>query len=243
MENPSRPFTGYPAPNPNGHPPPNTAYPYSAPPPNSHPYNYPAYYNAPQPYPNRRATFLRSFIVAAVAVTAIFGCALLIFWLVVRPRVPEFQLTSLSLSNLSTNQSRVTGNWDARLEAYNPNKKMTVSYDDVVSSINYNTHYITQTQIPPFRQGTRDRTELNPKFSVVDSYIDPKRLDEMNTERASGTVGFDLRLDAIAGFKYGGWRTRRRPVRVFCNDVPVNVSSSRASGSLVGGAQKCRVRM
>ncbi|KAH9659593.1 LEA 2 domain-containing protein [Citrus sinensis] len=234
MEN-SRPATGYPAPTHNGYPPPNTAYPYSAAPPQSQPYSYPPYY---QP-PTRRNNLLRPLVVAAVAVTVILGCALLIFWLVVRPRIPEFHLTSLSVSNFSTNQSQVTGNWDAAIEAYNPNKKMRVSYYDVVSGIYYDGNYLTRTPLPPFSQDTRERTPLSAKFSVIDSYVERKVLDSINAERARGAVKFDFRLEAIAGFKYGGWRTRRRLVRVWCPDVPVNVSS-KGSGSLVGGARKCR---
>lgn len=237
MEN-SRPATGYPAPNPNGYPPPNTGYPYSAPPPQSQPYVYPPYYQAPPP--NRRNTLLRSFVVAAVAVTVIFGCALLIFWLVVRPRIPEFHLTSLSVSNFSTNQSQVTGNWDAAIEAYNTNKKMRVYYYDVVSGIYYDGHFLTRTPVAPFKQDTRERTPFSVKFSMIDSYAERKVVDSMNAERASGAVKFDFRLEAIAAFKYGGWRTRRRLLRVLCPDVPVNVSS-KGSGSLVGGARKCRV--
>ncbi|KAK1587167.1 hypothetical protein Q3G72_010284 [Acer saccharum] len=243
MENPSRPVTGYPAPNPNGHP----AHPYQAPPPPlSQPYHYPPYYqSAPPPlYPNRRRSFLRTILVVTVAFFVIFGSILLIFWLVVRPHLPEFQLTSLSVSNFSASQSRVTATWDARYRAYNPNKKMTVSYYDVVSYIFFKSDFLTSTQIAPFKQDTRNQTDLTAKFSIIDYYVDAKHVNDLNSQRTHGSVNFNVKLEAIAGFRYGAWRARRRLIRVWCNDVPVNVSSSSGgSGNLVGGPRNCKVGM
>ncbi|KAH7561299.1 hypothetical protein JRO89_XS10G0208100 [Xanthoceras sorbifolium] len=238
MENPPRPVTGYPAPNPNGHP-------YQAPPPPlSQPYHYPPYYQgAPPPYPNRRATFFRTILIVTVAFFVIFGSILLIFWLVVRPRLPEFEMSSLSVSNFSANQSHVTGTWDARFHATNPNKKMSVSYYDVVSYIFFKSDYLTRTQIAPFKQETRTETDLTAKFSIIDSYVDTKLVNDINAERARSTLTFNVKLEAIAGFRYGGWRTRRRLIRVWCNNVPVNVTSSSGSGSMVGGPRQCRVGM
>ncbi|KAI9195290.1 hypothetical protein LWI28_013561 [Acer negundo] len=243
MENPSRPVTGYPAPNPNGHP----AHPYPAPPPPlSQPYHYPPYYQsaAPPPYPNPRRSFLRTILVVTVAFFVIFGSVLLIFWLVVRPHLPEFQLSSLSVSNFSANQSRVTATWDARYHVYNPNKKMTVSYYDVVSYILFKSDLLTSTHIAPFKQDTRNQTDLTAKFSIIDSYVDAKLVNDLNSERTHGSVTFNVRLEAIAGFRYGAWRARRRLIRVWCNGVPVNVSSSSGgSGNLVGGPRNCKVGM
>lgn len=242
MDNPSRPVSGYPAPNQNGHlhPPPNTAYPYAAPPPSSQPYAYNPYYQAQTPI-YRRPAFVRSFVITMIALAIIFGVILFVFWLVVRPRVPEFSLTSLSVSNFSTNNSQLTANWDARLQAYNPNKKMSVYYDDVDSAISYDSVRLSQTQMPPFNQGTRNQTELNAKFAVVGSYIGNKALNGINSDRSGGSVKFDFRLEALARFKYRGWRLRRKWVRVWCDDVAVSLSSNNQSGNLVGGSKKCRV--
>ncbi|KAJ0021464.1 hypothetical protein Pint_31769 [Pistacia integerrima] len=242
MDNPSRPVTGYPAPNQNGHPhpPPNAAYPYAAAPPPSQPYAYNPYYQAQTPI-YRRPAFVRSFLITMIALAIIFGCILFIFWLVVRPRVPEFHVTSLSVSNFSTNNSQLTANWDARVQAYNPNKKMSVYYYDVFSAINYNSVTLSRTQMPPFEQGTRNQTELTAKFAVVGSYIEEKAVNSINSERSGGSVKFDFRLEAYARFKYGAWRMRRKWARVWCDDVAVSLSSSSGSGNLVGGSKKCRV--
>lgn len=240
MADPSRPVTGYPAAN--GHPHPNTAYPYPAqPPPSSQQYQYPPYYYAPPPR-DRRVTLFRSILLGIISATIIFGAVLLIFWLVVRPRLPEFQITSLSVSNFATNDSRVTGKWDVRLRVYNPNKKMTVSYYEVVSLIYYKKAFLTRTQLPPFKQDTRNTTDIRATLSTVDTYVDGKAVDSMNSDRSGGSVKFNLRLESIAGFRYGAWRTRRKLVIAWCNDVPINVSS-RGSGNLVGEARNCRVGM
>lgn len=232
---PPRPVTGYPAPpNPNGHP-----YPQSQPYP-----AYPAYYGAaPPPYqPNPSSTFFRKILIFTITFFFIFGAVLLIVWLVVRPRLPDFEITSLSVTNLTATDSHVTGTWDARFHSSNPNKKMTVSYYDVVSSIFFKSNYLTRTQIAPFRQDTGAQTNLTAIFSVIDSYVDSKVVGDINSERSHGTIYFNVKLEAIAGYRYGWWRIRRRVLGVWCDSVPTNVSSS-GSGSMVGGSRKCRVGM
>ncbi|KAJ4833398.1 hypothetical protein Tsubulata_028204 [Turnera subulata] len=228
--NPSRPATGYPLP-PNGQPPPppppsggaGVAYPYQAQyPPPSNPY----YYNnnnnqQPYPYPNPQPTIFRRLAVAVISAAIIFFIALFICWLVLRPARPEFQVTALSVSNLTVSNSSlgVSGTWSARFVVRNPNKKLRLEYYDVISMVYYRSELLAQTRIPPFKQETKNVTSLAAEYSATDSYISGRAAGNMNADKGRGSVGFDLKVMADAGFYSGGFRIRRRVIRVLCLDV------------------------
>ncbi|KAJ9177881.1 hypothetical protein P3X46_009812 [Hevea brasiliensis] len=241
MADPSRPATGYPvhpAQHPNGYPPPQSATAYAPPPPNN-----PYYYNQPPAYPNPRAALIRRLIAALIAVTVLFLTILFICWLVIQPHRPEFHVTSFSVTNLnvSTSSQRLTGNWNARFQVYNPNKKLKISYDEIMSSILYKSEILSQTRIPPFKQDTKNHTTMDAEFSVVDSYVDERVVNGINGDRANGAVGFEVRVVADVGFKVGGFRARRRLLRVWCDNVSIGLSANGRSGNLTGGARKCKV--
>ncbi|XP_030522704.1 NDR1/HIN1-like protein 26 [Rhodamnia argentea] len=241
-DNSRPPVTGYPAPPPgaysNGYPPgahSNASYPYAAPPPQYANYQYYA--------PDRRATFLRYFLVAMIAFFVIIGTVLFIVWLVLRPRLPEFRVQSLTVTNFSVSNSsqHVSGDWLVQFQVANPNKKMKISYADIASSIFYKSESLSATRLPPFDQGTRNQTVVQASFAAVDTYVDGWAVSEINAERARGAVSFQVRLLALARFKAGWWRARRRLIRVFCVNLAVGLPPNNGTGKLTGGVRECRV--
>ncbi|KAF5744908.1 protein YLS9 [Tripterygium wilfordii] len=240
MADPSRPVTGYPTANGYPAPPPGSVYPYQAPPPQNPSHAY--YYNAPPP-PDPRSAFFRRFCLIIVALTVIFATVLFIYWLIIRPTVPEFRVDSLSVSNFNVTSSSqtVTGSWYLRLQVYNTNRRMTVSYDDVRPSIFYETESLVETRIPPFQQGKKNQTFVDASFSATNSYVDRWVVDGISADRARGNVSFNVKVVAVVNFRTGAWRARARVLRVYCRDVPVGITASSRSGKLVGGARECRV--
>ncbi|XWS73848.1 hypothetical protein CRYUN_Cryun02cG0164400 [Craigia yunnanensis] len=234
MQDSSRPVTGYPVHNLNSCAPPppatsGTAYPYV----NPNPY---PYYPAPRPQ-NPRPTFFRRLFVIFTILLIIFGTILLIFWLVLRPKLPDFSIQSLSLSNFNASNQRVSATWNAQFQVSNPNKKLSISYGYVVSSVFHKDYLLTETRIGPFVQGTRNVITVEASYSVVDSFVEGKVVDEMNGERTRGEIKFNVRVLTDVAFRYGGWRGRRRVLRVWCNDVTLTGSS----GKMTGGPKKCSV--
>ncbi|XP_055835556.1 NDR1/HIN1-like protein 10 [Solanum dulcamara] len=254
MNDPNRPVTGYPAagvppPNPNGYggsahqqPPLGTAYPYAAPPPSSAAYYHNNPYYQPNPYAAQRTTFLRRVIGIAIASMVIAGTFVFILWLVLRPRLPEFRVDSMSVSNLNLTNSLISANWDLRFTVRNPNKKMTLYYDDVAAAVFYDDVSLSDTTVPPFFQDKRVETIQKASFATAGAYVDNRFFDMMNKERSRrGAIGFNVRMVARVRFKAGAWRARRRFVRVYCKDLSVGVGSKNSSGTLLGGARQCRV--
>lgn len=248
MGDPSRPVTGYPA----------AAYPQHSSNPNGYPFQvhqpHPPYDNANRPhypyaYTNNaaaaaRATFFRRFLAAMIAFFILFGSILFIIWLVLRPRVPEFRVDSLSLAtfNVSSSPPSVSGKWAVGFSVYNPNKKMRLVYDELLSDVYYKSELLSETRIPPFAQGKKNQTALNATFSAANSYVDGRVVSSINGDRTRGTVSFDVGVRGRVGFRTGWWRMRRRFLRVFCENVAVSVSSSGGgSGKMAGGPRGCRV--
>ncbi|KAK2969123.1 hypothetical protein RJ640_017238 [Escallonia rubra] len=240
----NRPVTGYPAPGyPQSGPIPNSnqngaAFAYAAPPPQQYYHQNPYYAAAPaDPYAAHRATFLRRIFAVLIASVIIAGTVVFIVWLVVRPRIPQFRVDSVALSNFNSSSSLLTGNWDVRLTVRNPNSKANLAYDDINALMYYRRASLAETMIPPFAQGTKNVTAVRATFAAAGTYVDRWVLDGINADRASGKVDYTLMIMARVRFKAGAWRARRRLLRVVCPNLSVNSSS----GSLVGGSRGCRV--
>ncbi|XP_021767420.1 NDR1/HIN1-like protein 10 [Chenopodium quinoa] len=233
MTDQSRPATGYPAPPQNGYPPP----------PQSN-YYYPNY-NAPQPYypPQPRATFFRRFFAALIAVFIIFGVILLIVWLVLRPRIPAFTVDSATLSSLntSTSPSQISGTWSLHFSVANPNHKLHVYYDEIEARLFYKNSLVSQNQLPPFEQGTKNVTTMDAQLVASSAYLELDLVNKLRDDRSRGSVKFDVQVLALVRFKAGGWRARRRFLRVFCDDLAVAFSSNSTKGNLSGGPRRCSV--
>ncbi|KAL8210215.1 hypothetical protein R6Q57_006947 [Mikania cordata] len=251
MADQSRPVTGYPAYSgaghqPNGYPNTATAYPYVAPPPHP-PQNQGTYFHVAgnpyysNPYASQpRATFVHRFFACLIGSILITGIIIFIMWLVLRPQIPQFRVETLTLSNfnISTN-SLISGNWDARFTARNPNSKITLYYNQIEAAIFYKSDSISETTVPPFVQGTKNETTLRATFASLTAYLDDR--DSINGERNRGAVNFNLRMMTRVRFQAGSWWARRRILRVYCPNLPVGVSANSSSGSLVGGSKQCSV--
>lgn len=242
-ENSRPPVTGYPV-QPagaysNGYPAAasNAGYPYAAPPPQ---YNSHQYYGQQC---QRRSVFIRYFLVAMITFFIVAGCVIFIAWLVLRPRMPEFRVQSVKVTNFSVVDSQhVSGTWQVGLLATNPNKKMKISYGTMNTELLYKSEFITATRIPPFDQGTRNQTVLNTVFSADNAYVATAAVNDLNSDRTKGNVAFRIRGQALVRFRSGWWRARRRLLRVLCEDLAVGLSSSsNGTANLVAGKGNCKV--
>ncbi|RLM59010.1 uncharacterized protein C2845_PM18G01110 [Panicum miliaceum] len=204
----------YPAP-PHHPPPPHHHYPYPPPPPQPHHHHY-----TPHPPP---PTCLRRLLAAVVGAFLLLGAATFIVWLLLRPRAPAFSLTSLALSRVaySPSNSSLSASFDAALLAANPNAKLSVTYFSPLASVSFTpSSPIAVASLAPFSQGPGNTTTLAFRLVVDDAYVGPDDAAPLKSG-SGGAVGVQVRLMAVAVFDRGGWRTRRRVMRVMCDGVQV----------------------
>ncbi|KAL5203593.1 hypothetical protein ABZP36_008464 [Zizania latifolia] len=234
------------------------AYPYPAPPPHSHPpppppplpyhqqHHYPPHhhYNHPYPPPPPPPTCLRRLLGLLVAAFLLLGAATFIVWLLLRPRVPAFSLSSLSLSHVaySAANSSLSASFDASLLAANPNSKLSVTYFSPLASVSLApSSPIAVTSLPPFSQGPRNSTTLTFRLEVDGAYVGPDEAAPLKSGGV-GTMEVQVRLAAVAVFDRGGWRTRRRVMRVMCDGVPLTFRGKNATEAAFSGpARRCDV--
>lgn len=93
----------------------------------------------------------------------------------------------------------------------------------------------------PFKQDTKTETPLNATFSAVNTPVEKKTVDDMNGDKAGGSISFNVEVLASTVFRSGAWRLRARVLKVSCRHVPVGISSNSTSGKLTGGARDCQV--
>lgn len=254
--------TGYPAVHPASGG--GTAYPYPAPPPNAAPYyapnpnpnpngyypnpnpNYNGYYQNPNPRYNRNS-FLRRLFAVVAAAFIIVGAITFIVWLVLRPRFPEFAVSSFEVSKFSLSSNSLTSDFSVALTVRNPNKKMSIDYDQVGAAVLYSDEdVIAQTSLSPFYQSTGDVRDLKARFAAVGVYTDDDTVNAIRSEQSKGdgAVTFGVRFISVVKFKAGAWRTRRHYLRVYCDGIRVGLKNATAgAGSMVGPAKACQVWM
>ncbi|CAN0900542.1 NDR1/HIN1-like protein 10 [Linum grandiflorum] len=240
------PATGYPVPpneqRPNGYPaaPPGTGYPFQAAVQPSNSY----YYNPQNPssYTAARPTLYRRLILLFIIVTSIFFTGLFISWIVIRPRVPVFHITSFTMSTFNSSSHQLSGTWAARFEVFNPNKKMDIEYDQIQAFISFKEQSLAQNRLQPFVQQHKNHTVLETDFSIINTFVDQWVSDAADEDKKDGSVTFDLKVVADVGFRVGELRARRRQLQVSCSDLTVTLSGSGGSGNLTKGHRQCYVR-
>ncbi|KAK6141913.1 hypothetical protein DH2020_024344 [Rehmannia glutinosa] len=195
MEDPNRPVTGYPAPNPNG---------YSAnPPPSGTAYPYAAGALLPTPTTITKTTPTTNQTPTPSAAPPCSAAS----W----PYSPVPSRLVLRLNFTIGNNSLISFTSQVRLTARNPNKKITLSYDHIDAVVFYRSSSLSDTVVPPFSQDTKSETSLTANFAAVGAFVDQLAVNGINSERGSrGTVGFNLRMLSRVRFKAKAWRTRHR---------------------------------
>ncbi|KAK1310408.1 hypothetical protein QJS10_CPA08g01371 [Acorus calamus] len=233
--------TGYPASSAPPPPPPftaSTAYPYPAPPPP--PYAAP-YHHPYQPYQSPYRLFLRPLMIIAAAVLLAAGITTFIVWLVIRPRLPEFSVSSASVSGLSTDAQSLTASFNVAFSVRNPSKKAGIGYDGVEAAVFYGGDSVVKTTLPPLYQGSGNSTIVRARLVAVGTYVPPGMVKGIADDRAAkGTVSFGFAIRAAAYFRSGAWRPRQHLLTVYCDGVPFRFANSTA-GVFSGPQKPCKV--
>ncbi|KAL6988559.1 hypothetical protein U1Q18_014311, partial [Sarracenia purpurea var. burkii] len=191
-EDQNKPVTGYPSPAgqvvtgyPRAAPPVNDAYFYPSPP--SSPYF--AAMVVPNYHPRRRdnSSFFCRLTAAVLFVFFIMAAFFLVFWLVLRPRIPEFRLSSIAVVPLNSTASDLTSTWDLSIVVTNPNTKLQIFYDRLDASVFYGDGFlVSQTEMPPFYQANRNQTLLHARLAVFGDNVDKSALKAISDDRRNG---------------------------------------------------------
>uniref|UniRef100_A0A7N0U8E4 Late embryogenesis abundant protein LEA-2 subgroup domain-containing protein n=1 Tax=Kalanchoe fedtschenkoi TaxID=63787 RepID=A0A7N0U8E4_KALFE len=173
------------------------------------------------------SSLLRVIIYVILALIVIVGLAVLITWLVIRPRKLVYSVDYGSVSSFNISRDHLTANFDFVLNGRNPNHRVTVYYDSIEVRVVYEDQTMAYGSLEPFHQPHKNVTRLEAKLLARSVPLVGSISRDLRRERASGDVEFGIYLDARVRFKVGSWKSGRRKLRVKCDPVLVHVGSTK----------------
>ncbi|KAL3693236.1 hypothetical protein R1sor_006887 [Riccia sorocarpa] len=184
---------------------------------------YPAVYTAPK---RRRScccclwAWLCSLLVIFIVAV---GIAALVFWLVVRPKLPEYDVTDVRLTGLNDSVSRgqLNTGLSFTLDTYNPNKKMGFYYDEINVRVETLNLVVGEGQIPPFYHGHRNRTIVSQTLKSQQVPLSTDNKNKLLQASNDNKLLLHVKVDVKTRVKVGDVKSNRIKVKVRC-DVEIN---------------------
>lgn len=185
-------------------------------------------------------------------ITVVFLClSSIITWLVLRPQVPQFHVTTFSVSKFNVSGPTFTANWDVNVKVINPNSKLKVFLDQIQGFTfqeDDDDHFLSTAFMSPLLLETKEEALMhanlstgNPDQPMVGSWV----VEEMRKKRAEGTVSFTFRMMVWSTLKSGDWWTRHLGMKVYCEHLVVRFASAAATDGAIeaGKPVPCAVYM
>lgn len=171
-------------------------------------------------------------------ITVILGFAVLIFWLVVQPRAPKYQVDNVRIDGLDFTSNTLTTVTTFQVMARNPNKKIGIYYDRIHVKVETDGLNLGEGDLPTFYQGHKNTTYIDGTLNSGVLQIDQATQTVLLAAQNEGKVPLDLHVDVKARVKIGSWKSRKFTVKVRC-DIDLDVR--RTSGSQVV-SKRCKVK-
>ncbi|OEL19208.1 hypothetical protein BAE44_0019775 [Dichanthelium oligosanthes] len=153
-----------------------------------------------------------------VLVGLVFLCAIAagVFYVVYRPRMPTFAVTSLRLAALNVSDSdALTSRIEFTVTARNPNDKIAFAYGDIAASFSADGGTdVGEGVVPGFLHAAGNTTVIRGAASATAATIDPVQADTLRSKKSHA---MSAEMDAKVGFQIGKFKSKRISVRVICN--------------------------
>ncbi|KAL3324775.1 hypothetical protein AABB24_038735 [Solanum stoloniferum] len=170
----------------------------------------------------------RCIAISLLTLLIIVGIVVLIIWLVLKPHKMVYSVENSSIHDYNlTNSNHLNANFNFTLRAYNPNKRISIYYDNIEVKLIFNSQPIALNNIvEPFYQPRRNVTHLNVSLLTNDVALYENIARDFKTQRSGGDVEVEVKIRAKIRFKVGAWKSNHRKLKILC--IPrVNFSNSR----------------
>ncbi|KAL5709717.1 hypothetical protein ACHQM5_020374 [Ranunculus cassubicifolius] len=162
-----------------------------------------------------------------VAVIFLIGLAVLITWLVLRPKQLIYTLETGKVSGLDLHKEHLNGTFDFYLRAYNPNKRVSLYYDSMQAMVYYGGQTIASQTLEPFYQPRRNMTRLEIKPIAHSVGLPSSLARDLRLEKSSEEIEIDIRLKARIRFKVGVWKSSHYTLKVHCSNLEMHLNSTK----------------
>jgi len=167
---------------------------------------------------NKRKKLIRRTAFCLLALIVIILLIILIVWAVVHPTKPKFILKDATLYSFNlTSPTQLNSIFQVTVQARNPNDKVGIYYDRLLTSAFYQNQQITlPTAIPPTYQDTKDTNVWSPFLRGPSVPIAPYLGSQINQDLAMGTVQVVIKMDGRLRFKVGSYTSGSYGIHVKC---------------------------
>ncbi|PQQ02835.1 NDR1/HIN1-like protein 13 [Prunus yedoensis var. nudiflora] len=176
-----------------------------------------------------------------VFVFIIIGATAGILYLIFQPKLPNYSVDSLKISDLRLNlDMTLYAKFDVKITANNPNKKIGIHYEQGGRmSVWYTNMKLCQGTLPKFYQGHQNKTLLNVALTGQTQYGNTL-MNALQQQQQTGRIPLDLKVDAPVAIQLG--RLKLRKVRILGECLLV-VDSLTANNLISIKANNCRFRL
>lgn len=195
----------------------------------------PATYQRPRRHRNPCCCCLLSICSIFIFLVVALGLAVLIFWLVVHPKAPRFDVNTVHLSGFTGTTGPYNTNITYRITATNPNKHVDFYYSDISVFVQAGGDNVGQGTVPDFNQGHHNVTVIDGEIGETGVNIDQSTLSTLTKDLTK--VPFYAEVDLKAKLKIGSAKSGKIKVKVKC-DIFLNLNVQ--SGSQLNG-HSCKV--
>ncbi|PON71193.1 Late embryogenesis abundant protein [Trema orientale] len=179
--------------------------------------------------PRQRPHILRWVATFFLALIVLVGIAVLIIWLVIKPKRLVFSVEDGSVHNFNiSNDNHLNASFNFVVRSYNPNSRVSIYYDSIESRVDYDDQTLAFNVVDPFFQPHRNVTRLQVKLAAQSTALLGSVSKDIKMEKSSGEMELDLWLKARIRFKVGAWKSSHRTLRVSCSPVVVHFSRPKA---------------
>lgn len=155
-----------------------------------------------------------------LTVIVVVGLAILITWLVIRPRRLVYAVENATIQNYTlTSNNHLTATFNFTLEAFNPNTHASIYYDYIEAQLLYDDQLLAVHNADPFIQPQENVTHLDLFLPAKDAPMSADVARDFKVERTNGNVELELRVHVKVRFKVGVWKSSHRKLKVICSLV------------------------
>lgn len=244
-----------------GYPPPSGQYPPTT---NYNPYPYPpaqGYYPSPNSYqhpphmhhhgpissqPSPLVGFIRGVLIAIIILIMASCIFSIILYVLLRPMVPEYHVTSFTVTDFNISNGVVAGNWDANITITNPNPNQKINFSRMQAYMYYQNivNYLSWSTMQGLSLATNSTSSVHVRNTMANQAQPPEwTVKTLEGDWEKGVVKFELGMTMLGTFK-GSWWMSHLSLGVYCDDLMVSFRGPKAgSGSIPAGElpKKCMV--
>ncbi|CAJ1961494.1 unnamed protein product [Sphenostylis stenocarpa] len=177
----------------------------------------------------KRANLLRYIAMLILALIILVGIAVIIVWLVLKPKKLEYSVENAAIHNFNlTDANHLYANFDFSIRSYNPNSRVSIYYDTVEVSVRYEDQTLATNAVQPFFQSHKNVTRLHVGLTAQTVALYESVPKDLKLEKSSGDIELDVLVRARIRFKVGSWKSKHRVLRIFCSPVLVHFSKAKS---------------